>query len=46
MVNDQSLVKSLYAWSKEKAKYKEDEVLSALTWMKKMDLHSLTSKAF
>jgi uncharacterized protein YwgA len=35
MVNDQSLVTSLYAWSKEKAKYKEDEVLSALTWMKK-----------
>ena len=35
VVNDQSLLKSLYAWSKEKVKYKEDEVLSALAWMKK-----------
>jgi len=34
LVNDQSLVKSLYAWSKEKIKYNENEVLSALTWMR------------
>jgi hypothetical protein len=34
LVNDQSLLKSLYAWSKEKIKYNEYEVISAITWMK------------
>jgi hypothetical protein len=34
MVNDQALLKSLYAWSKEKIKFKEDEVIFAITWMK------------